>query len=363
MTKINERILICAGGTGGHIMPALSVAKKLQNKGYEIHWLGTKKGLETKILSRTQIQLHYISVTGLRGKNIKMLFITLTRLCTTLFKTLRILLQLKPKLVIGMGGFVSGPGGLAAWLLGIPLVIHEQNAIPGTTNKILSRLAQKTLESYPNSFPISAHAILTGNPVKEELKSLLPPNIRLTVRKQSKLHLLILGGSQGALALNECIPKVCKISNLEQIEIWHQTGQTHLSKTKVDYLDISVTAKIEPFIENMEKAYEWADLVLCRSGALTVAELATTGIGSILVPYPHAIDNHQSENAKYLAKSGAALIVQEKELTPEKLSTLLQVFLHKRERLIVMAQAAHQLAMNSALDKIISQCLIQLNVT
>jgi UDP-N-acetylglucosamine--N-acetylmuramyl-(pentapeptide) pyrophosphoryl-undecaprenol N-acetylglucosamine transferase len=361
MNKRNSTILICAGGTGGHVIPALAVANSLRNQGYIVHWLGTKAGLETKLVSNSSIPISYISISGLRGGNWLTVLVTPFKVIIALIQSMKILLKLRPALVIGMGGFVTGPSGLAAWLLRIPLIIHEQNAIPGTTNRILAKLANKVLEGFPNSFTKFKHILFTGNPIRNEFLNLPPPTIRFANNKATKLKLLVVGGSRGALAINECIPYALQQCFPSTLDVWHQTGQNHLDKTIAIYQQVAVTARVVPFIDDMVEAYAWADLVVCRAGAITIAEIAAAGIASVLVPFPFATDDHQTKNAEYLRAAAAAIIIPQRELTAAKLAAILQDFINNRDKLITMGQAAYNLANRNALNNVVKQCLTVIN--
>lgn len=355
MKNDNSIILIAAGGTGGHIMPGLAIAKGLTAKNYKIHWLGTKAGLEAKLVPAANIPLSYISISGLRGKHWLTLLIMPIKIIVALIQALLVLRKVKPLLVIGMGGFVAGPCGIAAWLLGIPLIIHEQNAIAGTTNRILAKFAKKILTGFPNSFPQSKQVSFTGNPLREEILTVAPPLQRFASSRHKKLRLLILGGSRGALVLNNCICQTLQQLSPDCIEVWHQTGALHFAHTVALYQQLPGQHKVEAFIENIAKAYAWADLVICRAGAITIAELTAVGIASILVPFPLAIDDHQTQNAKYLSNAAAAILLPQTELTPIKLATILQEFIANKEKLLTMAQLAQQLAKINAVNAVIMQ--------
>jgi len=355
-----QLVLICAGGTGGHIIPALSIAKNLMQQGYTVHWLGSRHGLEAQLVPKVNIEISYISISGLRGKGWLTWLAAPYNLIVALTQALKIIMRLQPSIVIGMGGFVAGPAGLAAWLLRKRLIIHEQNAIPGTTNRILSRIATKVLTGFPESFKnISkkANIYYTGNPVRDILTTIAEPRDRFINRRHKKLKLLVIGGSRGARILNQCVPVASSKCMRDKIEIWHQAGQNNVEDTKALYQQYNVDARVEAFIEDMQAAYTWADLVVCRAGALTISELAAVGIGSILVPFRGAVDNHQLYNAKYLADKGAAIIVTEDVFTPEKLAGLLDYFIERRERLTVMANLAHQQTVPLALENVVTHCL------
>lgn len=347
-----KRVLIMAGGTGGHVFPGLALAKYLRDKGVEVHWLGTRQGLEARLVPQAQIPLHLISIGGVRGKNLKTLLLAPFRIMKALVQSLNILFRLKPNVVIGMGGFVSGPGGVASWLLGCPLVIHEQNAKAGLTNQWLKHFSKKVLTGFPEVFSLRTQAAAVGNPVRAEIANLPPPRERLG-KTAKKLKLLVFGGSLGAQAINQIVPSVIKnFAENERPEIYHQTGDKLYEETCRAYRDAGVQAKLVPFIADMHEAYAWADLVLCRAGALTVAELCAAGLGSILVPYPHAVDDHQTANASHLVKQGAAILIQQRDLTEAGLSKVLQDLQAAPEKCLAMAEAAYALRKVNVPEKI-----------
>jgi UDP-N-acetylglucosamine--N-acetylmuramyl-(pentapeptide) pyrophosphoryl-undecaprenol N-acetylglucosamine transferase len=349
---MKNRVLIMAGGTGGHIFPALAVARAFQKEGIEVEWLGTKRGLEASIVPKAGIILHTLTVAGLRRAGWLSLALAPLRLCLALLQALRIMVMFKPNVVLGMGGFASGPGGIAAWLLRYPLVIHEQNAVAGVTNRILSRFAKKVLEGFPNSFSDNRHAIWTGNPVREELAGLPMP-----AERHGPLRILIMGGSQGAVALNQLCPEgLSLIPENNRPEVWHQTGNRQEEKTRKWYLEKGVNARVEAFIEEVSEAYAWADLVLCRAGALTVAELAMTGVASILVPFPFAADDHQTHNGRFLETIGAARVIPQTALDPLKLADIIIDMSSNRQALLKMANAARSAAKPDAVIKVVENC-------
>jgi UDP-N-acetylglucosamine--N-acetylmuramyl-(pentapeptide) pyrophosphoryl-undecaprenol N-acetylglucosamine transferase len=352
MAKLN-RVLIMAGGTGGHVFPGLAVAKRLLAENVEVHWLGTQQGLEAKLVPDAGIPLHFISISGIRGKGIKNLLTAGPRLLIAVTQAARLIRKLKPDLILGMGGFASGPGGIASWLLGYPLVIHEQNAKPGTTNKWLAKVAKKILEGFPNTFLKRENVMTVGNPVRSEIIEIAVPKRG----NKARFALLVVGGSLGASAINTLLPQaLALLPESMRPEIYHQTGEKHYADTIAAYQQAKVSAKIVPFIKEMHEAYAWADIVLCRSGALTIAELCAAGLGAVLVPFPHAIDDHQTANANFMAKQNAALLVQQSALTADKLADILQEFIQSPERCQVMAEAAYQLRMVDATDKVLSIC-------
>ncbi len=347
-------VLIMAGGTGGHVFPALAVADELRLRGIPVVWLGTKAGIESRLVPQAGYPIEWMSITGLRGKNTITLLFAPVRLAVACWQALRVLLRRKPCVVLGMGGFASGPGGLMAWLIRKPLLVHEQNAIPGLTNKVLARLATVVLQAFPAVFK---QAITTGNPVRQSICEITKPESRV-VNRQGNLRLLVIGGSLGAVKLNEIIPQaLAKIENSQRPQVVHQTGLKNIESAKTYYSDAGVEAKIEAFIDDMPSVYEWADLVICRAGAMTVFELAAAGIASILVPYPHAVDDHQTFNAFYLEKAGAAIIRQQDELTTDWLVDVINDFSANRKKLLDMSVAARQLAIPDSAKTIADACL------
>ena len=349
-------MLIMAGGTGGHVFPALAVAERLRPAGVSVTWLGTRRGLEAKVVPEAGIPLDFITVTGLRGKRLGVLLTAPVKLVQALFQSLAILRRRRPDVVLGMGGFASGPGGVAAWLTRRPLLIHEQNAIPGLTNRLLARLASRVLEAFPGSFPARTGARYLGNPVREAMASIAAPEARLAGR-QGAVRLLVLGGSQGAKALNEVVPATLAALGDMDLEVWHQAGARHLDQTRVAYAEHGVEARVADFVTDMAAAYAWADLVVCRAGAMTIAELAAAGVGAILVPFPHAVDDHQTRNARFLSERGAAVLLPETALDKQRLADLLRELLASRERLQEMARNARAMARPGAASDVAAMCL------
>ena len=346
--------MIMAGGTGGHVYPGLAVANYLQGKGIPLLWLGTSKGLEAKVVPDCGYQLLTINISGLRGKGIFKWLLAPIAVLVAILQSAFILIQRKPAAVLGMGGFVSGPGGIAAWLLRIPLCIHEQNAIAGLTNRMLEPLAHTVMAAFPGTFRTSNKIIITGNPVRDEILNLQKKNFS----NNSPIRLLILGGSLGARALNEIIPETLIILPEDvKYEIRHQTGEKLFTETRLHYNSLNVSAELIPFIDNMAEAYSWADIVICRAGASTISELAAVGIASILVPFPFAVDDHQTANARYLSNNGAALLCQQSELTKEKLAEWISEFYHSRKRLQAMADAARNQSKPRATQHISELCM------
>jgi UDP-N-acetylglucosamine--N-acetylmuramyl-(pentapeptide) pyrophosphoryl-undecaprenol N-acetylglucosamine transferase len=351
-------ILIMAGGTGGHVFPALAVAEALRVQGHQIQWLGTRHGLEAEIVPRAGFDMNYISVKGLRGNGMLGWLLAPFRLLFALTQALRICLRLHPGVVLGMGGFVTGPGGVASWLLRRPLVVHEQNAIPGMTNRWLAKLATRVLEAFPHSFKSSVAAQHTGNPVRKLITAISAPNERYASH-QGAMRLLIIGGSLGAQALNDIVPAA--IATLDKAlcpTIWHQAGKQKNITTARRYAECNLEARVEPFIVNMAEAYAWADLVICRAGAMTVAELSNVGLASILVPYPHAVDDHQTANARYLADANAAILIRQVDLTATHLAAVLSdLLVAGRPRLLEMATIARGLGKPDATQAVAQICL------
>jgi UDP-N-acetylglucosamine--N-acetylmuramyl-(pentapeptide) pyrophosphoryl-undecaprenol N-acetylglucosamine transferase len=351
-----KHILIMAGGTGGHIFPGLATAEAMRSQGWQITWLGAINGLEAKLVPAQNIELHTLPIQGLRGKGAWGLLLAPWRLIVAVYLAWRLLKQLRPNIIVGFGGYASGPGGIAAWLLGIPLIVHEQNAIAGMTNRILAKVAQVVLQAFPNTFgkQVAAHTI--GNPIRKALCTLSDPEERMQNRHKP-WRLLVMGGSRGATALNKAVAEgLALIPEESRPEVWHQTGDAHYIMTQSYYQANGVVAKISPFIEDMAEAYTWADLVVCRAGALTISELAVVGIGSILVPYPYAVDDHQLINAKFLAQAKAAIVVAQAEFSAERFVAIYQTLIDKPGALLKLAQAAYQVRQLNAVQEIINYC-------
>jgi UDP-N-acetylglucosamine--N-acetylmuramyl-(pentapeptide) pyrophosphoryl-undecaprenol N-acetylglucosamine transferase len=350
-TKPLKRVLIMAGGTGGHVFPGLAVARYLRENGVEVHWLGTKQGMESRVVPAENIPLHLIAIGGLRGKGLRTLLTAPFKITVAVKQALAVMRKVKPDAVLGMGGFVSGPGGMASWLSRCPLVIHEQNAKAGFTNKVLARFAKRVLEGFPDVFYQQEKVIAVGNPVRSDIEHLPAPAKRLSSDTLSRL--LILGGSLGAQGINEILPRaLLQLKADERPEIWHQTGDKHAEATKKLYESMGLEVKLTPFINDMAQAYAWANMVLCRAGALTVAELCSVGLGAILVPYPYATDDHQTANADFMVKNGAALCIQQAELTDSRLADIIKQFSQSPQKRLSMAEAAYQLRKVNVAEKI-----------
>jgi UDP-N-acetylglucosamine--N-acetylmuramyl-(pentapeptide) pyrophosphoryl-undecaprenol N-acetylglucosamine transferase len=347
-----------AGGTGGHVFPALTMAHALQAQGVTIRWLGTERGIEARLVPEHGFELICIPVTGLRGKGFFSLIANGFKLINTFWQVLKIVKRYQPDVVVGMGGYASGPGGVASWLLRKPLIIHEQNAIPGFTNRILSKLAKRTLESYPDSFPKTPRVAYTGNLVRTQICQLPEPAVRFATRQQQPLHVLILGGSQGAQVLNQIVPAALqRLSQEQSIAVWHQTGQATFTQTEERYKAANLSARVAPFIDDMAQAYEWADVVICRAGATTIAELAAVGVASILIPYPHAADDHQTRNAMFLQKQQAAVLLPQSQASVESLFEQIRTLCRDRQTLLNMAQAARNTAVLDATVQVVKHCM------
>ena len=354
---MNQRILIMAGGTGGHVFPALAVARSLRDKGVEVTWLGTQRGLESRVVPENAFPIEYISIAGLRGNGVLGWVLAPFRLVYAITQSLGVMRRIKPGAVLGMGGFVTGPGGVASWLTRTPLLVHEQNAVGGLTNCLLSHIANIVMQAFPNTFAEKVHAEVTGNPVREDIATLPTPAERFENRS-GPLRILVIGGSLGALALNKAVPAAIAMLGDMQTEVRHQCGSKTHEETVEYYKQAGVEASIEPFISDMAAAYAWADLVICRAGALTIAELAAAGVASILVPFPHAVDDHQTINGQYLEQAGAAILIQQHELDAGVLAGVLKEFGDSRDRLLQMAVSARQQAYTNATDLVVERCMM-----
>lgn len=349
-------ILIMAGGTGGHIFPALAVARVLRERNERVVWLGSQRGMETRLVPADGFDIETIRIGGLRGKGLFNWLAAPWRLAVALADALRVMRRQRPRAVLGMGGFAAGPGGVAAWLLGRPLLIHEQNAVAGLTNRLLAGLAREVLQAFPDSFSARRKPRLAGNPVRADIAALPTPAERLAGR-EGALRLLVLGGSQGARVLNETVPAAAaRLPETQRPEIWHQAGAATLTLAEEAYREAGVPARIEAFIEDMAAAYAWADLVVCRAGALTIAELAAAGLPSVLVPFPAAVDDHQTRNAAFLVEAGAAVLLPQDRLTPQTLATELAAHGADRAQLLQRATRARALAQPAAAETIADLC-------
>lgn len=351
---MGNNVLIMAGGTGGHVFPALACARLLRDQGYSVHWLGTRRGIEAELVPAAGFPIHYIDVQGLRGKGKAALLKAPLGLARALKQALSVISQVDPIFVLGAGGYVTGPGGLAAWLRKVPVIIHEQNAVVGTANRLLANIAKRRCEGFPGSFADDQKRRSTGNPVRDDIFEVETLGYDGTRRPR----LLVLGGSLGAAPLNRIVPEaVAMLPVAERPEIVHQCGKQHLEAANDSYAAAGVQAIVEPFIADMAGAYAWADLIVCRAGALTVAELAAAGRPALLVPLPHAIDDHQTANARFLAEHGAAELLPQATLSGDVLAERLHRLFTNPEKLQQMAANARKQAAPNATTDVIRACL------
>jgi UDP-N-acetylglucosamine--N-acetylmuramyl-(pentapeptide) pyrophosphoryl-undecaprenol N-acetylglucosamine transferase len=350
-------VLIMAGGTGGHVFPALAVANVLRTRGVAVVWLGVPGSMESRLVPSQGFPIEWVRVGGLRGKGALTWALAPLRIANAVAQAIGVLRRVRPRSVLGAGGYVSGPGGIAAWLMRIPLLIHEQNAIAGLTNRWLARLATHVLEAFPGSFGPKVGACTIGNPVRDSIAALAPPAQRFAGR-ESRARLLVFGGSQGAQRLNVVLPQaLARLAPESRPQVIHQTGERGLGPTRAAYVQEKVEAEVLPFIEDMAKTYAWADLAVCRAGAMTVAELQAAGLGAIFVPLPIATDDHQTKNAAVMVGAGAARIIQERDLTPERLSDLIAELVVDRARLLKMAEAARAARITDAAVRLADLCM------
>jgi UDP-N-acetylglucosamine--N-acetylmuramyl-(pentapeptide) pyrophosphoryl-undecaprenol N-acetylglucosamine transferase len=355
---VTAPVLIMAGGTGGHVFPALAVARALREADREVVWLGTRRGIEARLVPAAGIPIEWIEIEGLRGRGVARWLTAPVRLLRAVLQAFAVVRRLRPGVVLGCGGFVSGPGGLAAWLTRTPLVIHEQNAVAGMTNRWLARLAGTVAEAFEGSFGPGRRTIVTGNPVRREIESLPPPAERFAGRS-GPLRLFVFGGSQGAAALNRRVPQALALLPAGQRpSVLHQAGSRGVEETAALYRELGVEADVRAFVDDMAGAYAAADLAISRSGALTVSELAAAGLGALLVPFPAAVDDHQTRNAQWLVRAGAAVACAESELTPQALAARLgQLLGGGRAPLLAMAAAARSLAVPDVGARLAALCL------
>ncbi|WP_144393695.1 undecaprenyldiphospho-muramoylpentapeptide beta-N-acetylglucosaminyltransferase [Pleionea sediminis] len=345
-------VLVMAGGTGGHIYPALAVANELMTRGYSVTWLGSDGGMEQELVTRESIPMYSLPVSGLRGKGKLDLLKAPFLLLLCVIKAMRFIVTSKSQLVLGFGGFASGPGGLAAYLMRRKLIIHEQNAVAGLTNKLLSKFASLVCQAFEGVFERHPKVVTTGNPIRQSLVKL---NKELKLANNRPINVLVVGGSRGAQAFNDHLPETFRLLLLEnKISVWHQTGKGKLGTVKSYYDSFSESVVVSEFIHDMDKAYQWADIVICRSGALTVSEVSVIGIAAIFVPYPFAVDDHQTANAKVLADKGAAKVIQQANI--EQVESLLNEFIEQPEKILEMSRAAKKLAIINASTKISDFC-------
>ncbi|EJA7358816.1 undecaprenyldiphospho-muramoylpentapeptide beta-N-acetylglucosaminyltransferase [Vibrio alginolyticus] len=350
--KQNKRLMVMAGGTGGHVFPGLAVAKQLQEQGWEIRWLGTADRMEADLVPKHGIEIDFIKVKGLRGQGVKRLLAAPFQIINAIMQARAHMKRWQPDAVLGMGGYVSGPGGIAAWMSGIPVVLHEQNAVAGLTNQWLSKIAKKVFQAFPGAFP---NAEVVGNPVREDVTQLAAPTERMQER-QGPIRILVMGGSQGARILNQTLPEV--MSKLgEDYCIRHQAGKGAAEEVNAAYQANSVVnAEVMEFIDDVAEAYAWADLLVCRSGALTVSEVSAAGVGAIFVPFMHK-DRQQALNADHLVDCGAAKMIEQPDLTVESLTQQIQQL--DRQALLTMAEQARGAAKLNA-DRVVAQAIVAL---
>lgn len=344
------RVLIMAAGTGGHVFPALAIARRLEEEGARIDWLGTPNGMENQLLEGTEFKLHSIAVKGLKGKGLARLCAAPWMLSVALAESVGVIRRVQPDLVLGMGGYVSGPGGIAAKLLGRPLVLHEQNAVAGLTNRLLARIADRVLEAFPGTFRGAANVRYVGNPVRQDIETLGRELPQLS-SPANPLRVLVIGGSQGAAVLNNAVPQALTLLRQSRpevaITIRHQAGAAQLDDAQAHYKHLSALdnpPEVSAFIHDMAAAYAWADLVICRSGASTVSELAVAGLPALLVPYPYHKDQQQLHNARWLEQAGAARVIEQSAFDAETLAAHLLTLAADREQLLRMAVAGHSCA-------------------
>jgi UDP-N-acetylglucosamine--N-acetylmuramyl-(pentapeptide) pyrophosphoryl-undecaprenol N-acetylglucosamine transferase len=346
-----------AGGTGGHVFPALAVAKVLRERGIPVVWLGVPGSMESRLVPANGFPIEWVSVRGIRGKGAGAWLLAPLSIAQAVRQAMAVLRRVRPRAVLGAGGYVSGPGGIAAWLLRIPLLIHEQNAIPGMTNRWLARLAAQVLQAFPGSFKPAVHARTVGNPVRADIAALAPPGERFASRT-GPARLLVFGGSLGAQRLNAMVPlALSRLDRARRPEVRHQAGERGIDAARAAYREADVAADVTPFIDDMAAAYAWADVALCRAGAMTIAELEAAGLGALLVPLPIATDDHQTRNAETLVRLGAARVLQERDMTPDTLSACIAELTADRGRMLVMAEAARGARVIDAAEQVADLCL------
>ncbi|HEX5802340.1 MAG TPA: undecaprenyldiphospho-muramoylpentapeptide beta-N-acetylglucosaminyltransferase [Azospira sp.] len=347
----SRTLLVMAGGTGGHVFPGLAVADLLRARGWNVVWMGNPDGMEAKLVGERGYPLAPVRFGALRGKGLLRKLLLPFTLLSGFWQAAGQIRRVRPDVVLGMGGYISFPGGMMASLLGRPLALHEQNSVAGLANRVLAKVADRILSGFPDVLP---GAIWAGNPVRAEIAALPAPAERMAAH-DGPVRVLVLGGSLGAAALNEMVPKgLALIPEEARPQVVHQSGEKHLAALHANYAAAGVSAHCVSFIEDMAGAYEWADLVICRAGALTVAELAAAGVAAILVPFPHAVDDHQTGNAKFLANAGGAILLPQAELTPEKVALISN---YGREQLQQMAERARALAKPDATAIVAEACM------
>ncbi|MFZ5637497.1 MAG: undecaprenyldiphospho-muramoylpentapeptide beta-N-acetylglucosaminyltransferase [Pseudomonadota bacterium] len=343
-------VMILAGGTGGHIFPGLAVAAALRARGVPVVWLGAEGGMETRLVPQHGVEIETIGISGVRGKGLGALLRAPLRILSAIRAAAKVLARHKPRAVVSFGGFAAGPGGIAAAIAGVPLLVHEQNRAPGMTNRILARFAKRVLTGFPDAFP--GRETVVGNPVRDAIAGIAPPRGRFEGRGDDRLHLLVLGGSQGARALNEAVPKALRQLQGAGVLTRHQCGEKMRDEAAAAYAAAGVEASIEPFIADMAAAYAWADLVVCRAGALTIAEVCAAGVGSVLVPLPTAVDDHQTKNAQYVVQRRAGVLLKQDGDLADKLAMELRNLVLDPGKRLFMAEAARSLAKIDAAERV-----------
>ncbi len=347
---MSQTILIMAGGTGGHIFPALAVAEKMREQGWRVVWLGNPDGMEARLVPQHGFEMVKLKFAALRGKGLLRKLLLPLNLLKGFWQALKAIRVVQPNVVLGMGGYITFPGGMMASLLGKPLVVHEQNSVAGLANRVLAGVADRIVTGFPD---VLKKSVWAGNPVRPDIARIASPAERFADRTGA-LRLLVIGGSLGAQALNEMVPRgMALLGESDQPQIVHQAGEKHLDALKANYAAVGVQAHCVSFIEDMAGAYEWADLVICRAGALTIAELAAAGVASILVPFPHAVDDHQTGNAKFLVNVGGAFLLPQPDLTPESIALIRN---YSRGQLLEMAEKARSLAKPDAAEEVANIC-------
>jgi UDP-N-acetylglucosamine--N-acetylmuramyl-(pentapeptide) pyrophosphoryl-undecaprenol N-acetylglucosamine transferase len=350
-------ILIMAGGTGGHVFPALSVAKVLRDRGVDVVWLGVPASMESRLVPANGFPIEWVRVKGIRGKGLGAWLMAPLRIINAVVQAMAVLRRVRPRAVLGAGGYVSGPGGIAAWLMRVPLLIHEQNAIPGLTNRWLARLAGQVMQAFPGSFKASVHAHTVGNPVRADIAAVPAPALRFAGRT-GRARLLVFGGSQGAQRLNAMVPKaLSRLDPERRPQVRHQAGERGIDAARAAYHDAQVEADVTPFIDDMAAAYAWADVAVCRAGAMTIAELQAAGLGALLIPLPVATDDHQTKNADAMVSVGAGRVLQERDMTAESLSACIAELTADRARLLAMAEAARGSRVIDAAAQVADLCM------
>ena len=354
---MNQRpVLIMAGGTGGHVFPALSVAKVLRERGVPVVWLGVPGSMESRLVPANGFAIEWVQVKGIRGKGLTAWLMAPFRIASAVVQAMAVLRRVRPRSVLGAGGYVSGPGGIAAWLLRIPLLIHEQNAIPGLTNRWLARIASQVLQGFPGSFDKSSGARFVGNPVRADIAAIPEPAMRFEGRS-GRARVLVFGGSQGAQRLNAMVPlALSQLDPKRRPQVRHQAGERGIDAARDAYRQARVEADVTPFIEDMAAAYAWADVAVCRAGAMTIAELQAAGLGALLIPLPVATDDHQTKNAETMVHIGAGRVLQERDLTAESLSACIADLTADRDRMRRMATAARGARVTDAALRVANLC-------